>query len=308
MSDEQLEAIRAFLGANRAALSWDPKVRAIAESAGLSITPAGFYYPVPTLQDIEASFEYVEAEPFRNPDLFNADRLADELKTLIPFGAEFDPPGEGDKQHPTAFFWGMGPFAFSDAFAYYAMIRARKPQTIIEIGSGASTLIAIEAVRRNGFGRIVCIEPYPPAYLVGRPEIELIQRPAQSFDASFFNETLADGDLLFIDSTHTVKSGSDCVHLYLRILPALARSVCVHVHDIFLPQGLPKSWLTEKQIYWAEQYLLMAYLLDNYRARVIYGSAANRTIHPELMEQLNGGKAEIGGGSLWFDLKGKLSA
>lgn len=308
MNDEQFEAIGAFLEANRAALSWNPKVRALAESVGLSITPAGFYYPVPTLQDVESSFEYLEPEPFRNPDLFDAERLGNELRTLIPFGAEFDPPSEGDKQHPGGFFWGMGPFAFSDAFAYYTMIRSRKPRTIIEIGSGASTLIAIEAVRRNGFGRIVCIEPYPPAYLVGRREIELIQRPAQSFGAGFFNDTLADGDLLFIDSTHTVKSGSDCVHLYLRVLPALARSVSVHVHDIFLPEGLPKAWLTEKQIYWAEQYLLMAYLLDNPRARITFGSAVNRTLHRELMEQLNGGKAEIGGGSLWFDLRGKPSA
>ncbi len=308
MDGKDLEEIRRFLQTNRAALRWDPEVRAVAESCGMSIVQSGFYYPIPTLADIAASFEYEEAEPFRNDDLLVPELLMQQLEALIPFAQEFDPPPCGDKDRPQSYSLDLGPFACSDAFAYYAMIRACRPRTILEIGSGASTLIALEAVRRNGFGRLVCIEPFPPTYLKDREDVELIEKPAQAFAPAFFNTMLMDGDILFIDSTHTVKSGSDCVHLYLRILPHLSRSVTVHVHDVFLPQGLPRAWLTEKQVYWAEQYLLMAYLLDNPRTKVIYGSAVNRLKHFDLMSRLNGGKAEIGGGSLWFTLEGKVAS
>jgi hypothetical protein len=43
------------------------------------------------------------------------------------------------------------------------------------------------------------------------------------------------GDLLFIDSSHAVKTGSEVLRIYLEIIPGLPAGVYVHVHDINLP-------------------------------------------------------------------------
>jgi hypothetical protein len=39
--------------------------------------------------------------------------------------------------------------------------------------------------------------------------------------------------------------------------------VIVRFHDIFLPWEYPRAWLEEMQYYWAEQYLLQAFLAHN---------------------------------------------
>ena len=68
----------------------------------------------------------------------------------------------------------------------------------------------------------------------------------------------------------------------------------MHVHDIFLPDGMPQQWLLDKQIYWTEQYLLLAFLLDNKKASVLYGSNCNVKMNPLMMERLMDGKCLSG--------------
>src|SRR5690606_4967570 len=53
---------------------------------------------------------------------------------------------------------------------------------------------------------------------------------------------LQDGDILFIDSSHVSKVGSDVNDQLFRILPALAPGVFVHFHDIFWPFEYPPEW------------------------------------------------------------------
>ena len=108
--------------------------------------------------------------------------------------------------------------------------------------------------------------------------------------------------MLFIDSTHTVKIGSDCVYLYLVLLPAIAKPLLVHSHDVFLPFGMPVHWARERQHYWNEQYLLYAWLLHNSRARVIFGSAYAAHYLPAETAALMAGKAAAGGCSLWYEI------
>ena len=131
---------------------------------------------------------------------------------------------------------------------------------------------------------------------------ELIRKPVQQVSVEFFDAMLEDGDILFIDSTHTVKTGSDCLYLYLKVLPALRNRVIVHVHDVFLPDAMPQSWALEKQIYWTEQYLLLAYLLDNPRTTVWFGSHYHLLQHPGNLADFMYGRAGAGGGSFWFGL------
>lgn len=277
-----------------------PDIHRYLQDGGVFVEPATFYGTIPLVRDVEAAFEYREAAPFGPEEVFPVEELRGNLKELTAFSEDFEPPLEGNSDAPQGYFWKNGMFSYSDAMSYYAMIRRVRPRTIVEIGSGFSSLVAREALRRNGAGRLVCIEPFPSKWLRRLPGIELIEKPAQAIPAAFFNETLADGDILFIDSTHTVKVGSDCLHLYLRVLPGLTRDLAIHVHDVFLPVGLPKTWALERHLHWTEQYLLLAYLLGNGRTRTLFGSSfAYLSLRSELEEFMHR-RYPGGGGSFWF--------
>jgi hypothetical protein len=280
----------------------NPDSRARLHQLGLNVVPANFYSATPTIQDISTSFEYTAGvePPYLDPALFDNRKMREVLDRLRPFAAEFQPPLDASENDERRFFWNNPLFSYSDAMAYYCFLRCYRPATVVEIGSGFSTLVAVEALRRNGTGRVVCVEPFPRAFLRSWPEITLVEKPAQEIDAGTLNGWLAnDGDVLFIDSTHTVKTGGDCPHIYLRLLPILRRRVLVHVHDVFLPHGMPKAWLLQHH-YWTEQYLLLALLTDNPRAEVLYGSAYHEARNPDDLAELMGGKYQAGGASFWF--------
>jgi hypothetical protein len=279
----------------------------LTQRMGFSILPSNFYSTIPSIKEIDNSFEYNSDEPpFLNDQIFIDQKLQDTLNKMSPFAVEFNPPEEGDEVNPEFFFWKNRMFSHNDALAYYCMIRSVKPANIIEIGSGFSTLVALEAVGINGSGNIYCIEPYPKEFLKNERRISLLPMKAQEIQVQFLNDILKDGDFLFIDSTHTVKSGSDCLHIYLRLLPAVRRNIWVHVHDVYLPWGMPKHWLIEKQYFWTEQYLLLALLTDNPKVSVIYGSAYSMARHKEQMETLMNGKYTAGGSSIWFEYRGNM--
>lgn len=291
-------------------LIWAPvAVRDELQRNGVNIVPAHFYSSIPSIDEVRNSFEYLAPGlPYLDTGIFDHDLMLGILEKLTPYAAEFSPPQEDDENHPAGFFWGNSQFSHSDAMSYYAMIRHLKPQRILEVGSGFSTLVASEALTRNGSGEIICIEPYPRSFLDSIPHLrELVREAVQQMNIEFFNDTLNDGDILFIDSTHTVKTGSDCLHLYLKILPALRKRVFVHVHDIFLPEAMPKAWALEQQIYWTEQYLLLAYLLDNSRITVWFGSHYHLRQNRNKLTEFMFGQSAAGGGSFWFELRPPLT-
>ncbi len=228
------------------------------------------------------------------------------IEQMLPFSTEFNPPTDGDEEHCREFFWKNSQYSYCDAMSYYCLVRKLQPRNIVEIGSGFSTLIAIAATEMNHSGRIHCIEPYPRNFLKEDKRISLHAIKSQQIDAQFLNSILQDGDILFIDSTHTVKTGSDCLHIYLRLLPKITHNIFVHAHDIYLPFGMPKEWLLNRQIFWTEQYLLLALLLDNPKATLIYSSVFNSKWNNELMKTMMAGKYPVGGGSIWFEYRGKL--
>lgn len=285
-------------------LAWsDSATREEIQGYGVNVIPANFYSNIPSVQEIRGSFEYADGSsaPYLDEGLFDRETLLAVLDELQPYALEFTPAVEGDERRCERFFWKNSQFSYSDAMAYYCFIRSYRPRTIVEIGAGFSTLVALEATRRNGSGRIVCVEPHPREFLVRNPEIDLVRREAQSLTPADLDQWLTqDGDVLFIDSTHTVKTGSDCLHIYLRLLPKVRRRLLVHAHDVFLPFGLPQEWLLEKQIFWTEQYLLYALLIDNPRARVLYGSAWHYAFNREALSRMMQGRFGCGGSSFWF--------
>lgn len=301
VSDDEI----ALIGPILQRLMWaNSTTRAKIQKYGVNVLPVNFYSSTPSLDEIEASYEYAsDVPPYLNDRLFNESEFRQTLEKLLVFAKEFDPPIDGEEETCQRFFWGNSQFSYSDAMSYYCFLRLLRPTTVLEIGSGFSTLVALEAVKKNGSGTIHCVEPFPRRFLE-KTNVSLYKKRAQDIGQEFLNDTLRDGDVLFIDSTHTVKTGSDCLHIYLRLLPEIRRNIYVHVHDVFLPFGLPKDWLLERQIFWTEQYLLLAFLIDNPKTSVVYGSNFNAKWHAPLMEKLMGGKYPAGGGSVWFKYAG----
>jgi hypothetical protein len=278
---------------------------------GISIIPANFYSNIPTLAEVSRSFEYLEVEPpYLNLKLFNENALRDELVDLIEFGKNFDFAAAGDEKTCRSYYSNNGQFPCADAIAYFAYIRRIKPNKIVEIGSGFSSLVAIEALKMNGKGSITCIEPFPRPFitaLAAEGALRLHAVEAQAVSAQMLNSLLDDGDILFIDSTHTVKTGSDCMHIYLRLLPNIKKRIIVHVHDIALPFGFPQSWIVDRHIYWTEQYLLLALMIDNPKVKVLFGGAYHSHFNQALLSELSRGRCiDCGGGSFWLEYDGTL--
>ena len=207
-------------------LAWsDRETRERIQRPGANIVPINFYSDTPSIHEIETSYEYATKEPpYSDAEMFDVAKFRQTVEWLMEFSAEFDPPVDGDERTCRRYFWKNSAFSCSDAMAYYCFIRRIRPATIVEIGSGFSTLIALEAIEKNGAGAVQCIEPFPREFLKNDDRITLHAVKAQDIQPEFLNDTLQDNDILFIDSTHTVKTGSDCLHIYLRLLPKIKGS------------------------------------------------------------------------------------
>ena len=205
-------------------------------------------------------------------------------------GVDLDVPGQlafldaltyagelaGTPQAPSGrleFTLGNGHFEAGDAEVWYQLIRARKPRRIVEIGSGYSTLVAAQAVRRNAEEdpayscAHVCIEPYERPWLEASGA-QVVRCLVEDADPGLF-AALGEDDVLFIDSSHVVRPQGDVLYEYLELLPALAPGVIVHVHDVFTPRDYPEEWLADRVRLWNEQYLLEAFLTHNSSWRVL---------------------------------------
>jgi predicted O-methyltransferase YrrM len=159
------------------------------------------------------------------------------------------------------------------------MIRRNRPRTVLELGAGFSTLVAAAAVRANRAAevqtRLISCDPYASRQAAATVDglAELRPIAAERLDESEFG-ALGAGDILFIDSSHTVRVGGDVVHLLCEVVPRLAPGVLVHVHDVYLPYQYPREWFEQLHWYWAEQYLLQALLINNPRLNVLIAAHA----------------------------------
>jgi len=160
-----------------------------------------------------------------------------------------------------------------DALVLQALLRELKPARMIEIGSGYSSLVSARVNREflGGTMRFTCIEPNPREFLLeGVPGItDLHVQEVQDVPLDLYEE-LEDGDVLFIDTSHTVKTGGDVSWIYNQILPRLKPGVVVHLHDIFLPGDYPEQWVVEAWG-WNEMYLVQSFLAFNSAFEILFG-------------------------------------
>ena len=186
-------------------------------------------------------------------------------------------PYARDRHFPMARVWN-GWFESVDVELYHAYLRTLRPRLVIEVGSGYSTGFAIEALRRNGRGRIVSIDPEPRADLPA--SVEHVQAVVEEVPLSVFEE-LADSDVLFIDSSHTADEARYHVD---RIFPVLRPGVVCHHHDIVFPWAVYP--LDDPATFGEVNVLLEFYLRNREAYEVLTGSAYVRWRDPELVRRL----------------------
>jgi len=131
---------------------------------------------------------------------------------------------------------GYGPI---EAQVLHCFVRSQPPRRILEIGGGVTTAVIARAAAPNerdgrAAARITTVEPAPREPLQRLDGVDVVARVAQEAPRELFDE-LAEGDLLFVDSSHAVRTGSELAQLYLERIPGLAHGVAVHIRDIYLP-------------------------------------------------------------------------
>jgi hypothetical protein len=237
---------------------------------GVSILPNHYYTAVPDLNLLERTRDvWARPSELRGVEL----ELDGQVERLARYCLPYEPEYRGNPAYRAGCDAGCGPgFGYIEAQALYAVLRHLKPRRIVEVGSGVSTYCILEAVRRNTSegapsAEIVAIEPFSSGWLRAAP-LTLIERPVQTVELSVF-ESLDAGDLLFIDSSHTVKTGSDVNFLILEVLPRLKPGVVCHFHDIFLPYDYQRDAVATI-FQWQETALLHAFLIGNSGVHILF--------------------------------------
>lgn len=244
-----------------------------ARRAGVHVVPATFYSPIPDLDTVDPGlWDRPDAMPGVDFDL---ERQLAYLGEVAGDLTEFTPPRGYLPDNPT--------FPPVDARILDSVIRATRPSRVVELGSGVSTLIISAALPREADHRVV--DPYPSTLLPlcqNHPQVASISTADAPLE---WFTTLGPGDVLFADTTHTVKVGGDVTRLILDVLPRLAHGVVVHVHDIFRPYPYPRFFYEDHGFYWQEQELLQAHLAENPRWDILCAAYALWRLRSEPMRR-----------------------
>ena len=254
------------------------------------VRPGHFYSPITSADDVERALNWPADIP--GIDLREREQLS-LFGDLLPL---FD--GVPQRRYRPK----NGMYGPAEAAIFQAVVRKFQPTRVVEVGSGFSTATLMDTA--DVFApdlKITCVEPYPDRLLaLALPEdnLEVIVKPVQDVPLDVFT-SLGPSDILFIDSTHVAKAGSDVLWLYLHVLPRLQPGVLVHIHDIFWPFEYPAKWLREGRC-WNESYFLQAFLCQNDSWDIELFSSWLWQKHPELVP---GALRSENPGAIWLRRK-----
>lgn len=236
------------------------------ESPPQYVSPGHFYSPVASADDLARAVAAVAVSaPMLGIDMREAEQLAF-LERLSVYYRDIAFPEQNDGT--TRFAFNNPSYSWCDATILFCMLRELRPRRIIEVGSGYTSCLILDVNELYFDWEIDCtfIEPYPDLLRsLLKPQdagrVNLVASKLQDVNTTLF-ESLEAGDILFIDSSHVVKAGSDVLTLFANILPRLKVGTFIHFHDIFDRFEYPSDWLMEGRG-WNEQYFLRTFLQYN---------------------------------------------
>jgi len=257
---------------------------------GVHVLPVHYYSPVPDVLELDRTRErWARPSALAGIEVDLEEQVRNLRRICLPLREEYRDNGNylrGVRD-------GYGPgFGFVEAQALHAVVRHYKPARILEVGSGVSTFCAHRAAeanqRESGRAcRITCVEPAPSRPLrelaARGSAVELLDLPVQSVGPGEF-ATLGPADILFIDSSHVVKTGSDTEFLLLEVLPRLGPGVLVHFHNIYMPYTYQTNAL-ESFFHSNETAFLQAFLIENRRTRILFCLSHLHHARPEALKE-----------------------
>lgn len=261
-----------------------PRSRAVLDRLNIVLQNRTFYRPFISRRDLRRSLRDARDLPG-----LRLDKTA-QLKELRSLTAarELDlpivPPDE------LSFGYKNGTYGEGDAEILYGMVRKYKPRRLIEIGSGHSTKLVTQAIRKTVEDdpdyacEHLCIEPFMNPWLE-QLGVNVIREKVETLDLSLF-QSLCPSDILFIDSSHVIRPQGDVLFEYLEILPTLPPGVLVHIHDIFTPFDYLEKWVIDWQLVWNEQYLLEAFLSGNPDYEILLATNWLSREEPDAMKEM----------------------
>lgn len=273
--------------------------------------PGHFYSPLPSRAEIAEAFERGGfGPPFRDVELNEAGQFA----RLERFAGWYPEQPFPDKQTPGRRFYLDNPsYGHYDAIILYGMLREARPRRIIEVGSGFSSAAMLDLNEQvlGGGVQFTFIDPdmsrlRPLLRKDDHRRATLIEKRVQEVPLETFT-TLGENDVLFIDSSHVSKIGSDVNRLYFDVLPMLAPGVLIHIHDISANLEYPRDWLEQGRA-WNEQYLLRAFLMNNPAYRIELFTAWLWNVKHEFIREKMPMCARGGGGLMWLRKLGSVAA
>lgn len=238
---------------------------------GVDVLPRHFYSSLPDIRALTASDDW--RLPSTMPGVAGTDvdlQLAEARSWFPPEVTsalhETDVHADACRENGAD---GYGPM---EAQFLHAFVAARRPRRIVQVGAGVTTAVILAAAKRHDVDvEVIAVDPYPTSLLeqlASDGSIRLLRSPAQTVAMETFTG-LEGGDLLLVDSTHTVKVGSEVNRLILEVFPRLQAGVVIHVHDIMFPYDYQPDTLDGRLFFWDESTLLHAFLIHNQHARIL---------------------------------------
>ena len=273
----------------------------------LEFLPGHYYSPIvmpEELKPYEEKLFKIEKNKLFGIEL-NEDRQLNLLNELKKYYSEV--PFTYNKDERFRYYYDNPFFSYNSGIQLFTILRHFKPARIIEIGSGFSSAVMLDTNQYYFDNNIKCIfiDPNPERLLslLNNDDLQnhkVYGEKIQDVDTSIFND-LEHNDLLFIDSGHVSKTGSDLNHIVFNILPYLKQGVIVHFHDIFYPFEYPKNWAMNSAGFgWNENYLLRAFLINNADFEIIFFNSFMEAFHKDWFETNMPDVYKRQGGSLYL--------
>jgi hypothetical protein len=267
--------------------------------------PGHFYSPLPDLRFVERHKDALFDRTVRRVpgiEMNDGEQLAI-VGEIAAYYAEL--PFEGAPSPGRRYYFDNPYFTWGDAIILYGMLRHFKPCRVIEVGSGYSSAVMLDTndLFMSPKASFTFIEPYPARLYSllsddDRQRHQVLEKIVQEVPVGLFS-ALEANDILFIDSSHVAKVGSDVVHLLTHVLPALANGVIVHFHDVFWPFEYPEHWVREGRA-WNENYVLKAFLQFNSAFKILCFNSYLATHFESTLQQKLPLFLRLSGGSLWL--------
>jgi hypothetical protein len=258
----------------------------LGQRVGIDLLPRHYYSEIPSIRELRETTTWREPRSLEGVDGADPNGQLGFLASVCEPQLLAECDGIYERACAANGAAGYGPI---EATVLYLLARSRRPSRVVQVGAGVSTAVLLEAREGGSLAmEITCIDPFPTDYLRGRAsagEIELLATPAQEVPIERL-ASLGAGDLLFVDSTHTVKPGSEVNRTILDVLPRLTSGVLAHFHDVLFPYDYSPTVLDRDLFFWNETVLLHAFLAGNSRWRLLLSLSQLHHQEPEQLRAL----------------------